>query len=145
MSAHVLTLPAAVRLGFTHVCVAPVSSGWAAMMWAKTGGPYGLSAALDYEGAVDRARAYVAVDPATRVLDVPAGQGEMDGRGLVHVDRRDDGCLEVTQESASGNSFALLRRYRAPDRKRAMLFAVEVLAQYTNGKGQPSRLGRVPL
>jgi hypothetical protein len=79
------------------------------------------------------------------MLDLPDGVGQVDGRGFVHVDRREDGMLEVMHQSASGNSLATLGRYAGPDRKRAMLFAVDVLAQYTNGRDQASRLGRLPV
>lgn len=146
MSAAIKTAaPAAVRIGFSHVSVGPIGGGFAMIVWSSMTGPTPMCAARDYEGAVDHARAFVAIDPKTRVLDLPSGMGQFDGRGLVHVDRRDDGYLEVMQESASGNSFALLRRYRAPERKRALLFALEVSGEYTNGKGQASRLGRVPV
>lgn len=141
----VLTTPAAVRLGLTHVSVGFVDGGWAPLMWsASTNGPCPLSSIGSYDAAVDRARAYGAIDPANRVLDLPRGLGEIDGRGLVHVDRRDDGTLEVMHESASGTSFATLRTYDGPARKRALLFALDVLAQYPNPKGA-SRLVRVPL
>ncbi len=140
-----MAAPVAVRIGFAHVSVAPVAGGWVMVVWSAMTGPTPMCAVRDYEGAVDQARAYVAIEPINRILDLPDGVGEMDGRGLVHVDRRDDGWLEIMHESASGNSFALLRRYAGPDRKRAMLFALEALGEYTNGKGKASRLDRVPL
>jgi hypothetical protein len=96
----------------------------------------------DYERAVDHARAYAAVNPAGRVLDLPDGLGDVDGRGLVHVELRDGNKLEVLHENSSGNSFATLRLYDAKDNKRPLLFAVEVLPQYGNPRGA-SRLGRV--
>lgn len=145
MSAKTLAAPIAVRLGLTHISVAPLSGGFAMVAWsAATNGPRPLCGARDYEGAVDQARAYAAIDPLRSILELPDGEGQVDGRGLVHVDRRDDGSLEVMQESASGNSFALLRRFRAPERKRALLFALEMLGEYTNGRNQASRLGRLP-
>lgn len=142
MSARSKAAPLAVRLGLAHVGVARFSEGWAAMMWTHAAGPQPISGMVDYETAVDRARAYAAIDPIGRVLDLPDGLGEVEGRGLVHLDRRDDGRLEVMHESASGNSFATLRFYQGPERKRALLFALDVLAQYQNPRGA-SRLGRV--
>lgn len=135
--------PIAVRLGLTLVSVSRSRQGWAACMWSRaTKGPVPLSQPTTYEAAVDRARAYVAIDPTVRVLDLPLGVGDVEGRGLVHLDLRDSGEIEVMHESASGNSFATLRTYPKEDRKRACLFALDVLATYSNPKGA-SRLGRV--
>jgi hypothetical protein len=143
MSALSKAAPIAVQLGLVHVSVGPVSSGHCAFAWSSaTRGPVPICGVCDYERAVDHARAYVAVDPAGRVLDLPDGLGDVEGRGLVHVELRDNNKLEVLHESSSGNSFATLRLYDAKDRKRALLFAVEVLPQYGNPRGA-SRLGRV--
>lgn len=145
MSALAKAAPVAVRLGLTHVSVGPIGTCFRAFAWSSaTAGPVAVSAGSAYEHAVDHARAYVAVDPASRVLDLPDGPGDLDGRGLVHVDRRPGGRLEVMHESASGGSFALLRDYDKSQLKRALLFALEVLPHYANPKGA-SRLGRVPL
>lgn len=135
--------PIAVRCGLCHVSVGPVSNGFVAVIWSPaTKGPHPISPILSYESAVDSARAYAAIDPTVRILDLPDGLGEVEGRGLVHVDRRDGDKLEVLHESSSGASFATLRFYDAKDRKRALLFALEVLDRYGNSKGA-SRLGRV--
>lgn len=143
MSAKSLAGPVAVRCGFTHVSVGAISTGHCAFAWSPaTDGPVPISGITDYERAVDYARAYVATDAGSRVLDLPEGLGDIDGRGLVHVEPREGGKLEVLHESSSGNSFATLRLYDIADRKRALLFAVDVLPQYGNPRGA-SRLGRV--
>ena len=59
--------------------------------------------------------------------------------GLVHVDLSFDGSqFEVSHESRSGESFALLHRFGRDDRERALDWALSALHAY-----QPCKLGRV--
>ena len=61
------------------------------------------------------------------------------GVGLVHVDLSFDGSeLEVTHESRSGESFALLHRFGCDDRDLAIASALLAISAY-----QPCKLGRV--
>ena len=61
------------------------------------------------------------------------------GFGLVHVDLSFDGSqLEVTHESRSGESYALLQRFGCDDRELAIASALLAISAY-----QPCKLGRV--
>lgn len=61
--------------------------------------------------------------------------------GWVHVDLSFDGLhLEVTHESRSGESFALLHRFPHTDREQALTWALSAIRAYG-----PCRLGRVAL
>ena len=61
------------------------------------------------------------------------------GFGLVHVDLSFDGSqLEVTHESRSGESFALLQRFSRADRDLAIASAFAAISAY-----QPCKLGRI--
>ncbi|WP_346031853.1 hypothetical protein [Erythrobacter westpacificensis] len=90
---------------------------------------------------MDHARAFVALRPLRCVLDLPDGLGDLEGRGLIHVEANDK-AIEVVHESASGSSFAILHRFMLGNEKRALLFALDKLPEYPNRKGA-SRLGRV--
>ncbi|RIV83367.1 hypothetical protein [Aurantiacibacter zhengii] len=90
---------------------------------------------------MDHARAFVALRPLRCVLDLPNGLGDMEGRGLIHVEAR-GAAVEIVHESASGSSFAILHRFMLGNEKRALLFALDKLTEYPNRKGA-SRLGRV--
>lgn len=130
-----------VRLGLFRVSVEPSGDGWAAVCSSKSG-QFAICTPRDYEGAVDRAKGYAILDPRC-VLDLQDGEGDTDGRGAIHIHRRDYG-LEVLHESASGGSFATLRVYKPDEGKRAVLFALDKLPEYRNPRGA-SRLGEVVL
>lgn len=132
--------PLAVRLGCTHVSARPVAGGWTALQWAPASGPCTMSPVTDYETAVDYARG-LAATLSNAVLDLPDGMGVFKGRGRIDITRRDDE-LEVVHWSPSKSSFALLRCFALDDRKRAILFALGSLSNYTTPEGA-SRLGRI--
>lgn len=128
--------PTVVLFGLTHVGVAPASSGFVPMRWIKGIGPRPLGPITDHDGAVDRARAYVATYPHSSVLDVPEGYDPIE-RGMIHVDLAGDGRIEVLHEGRSGNSFATLGHFDPSDRKRAIAFALHQRPIYD------ARLGRL--
>lgn len=136
------SVPLAVRLGLFHVSVEPSGDGWIATCWSQKAGQWAICTPRDYEAAVDRAKGYSALDPRC-VLSLPDGEGEREGRGAIHVHRREFG-LEVMHESASGSSWATLRVYQPDETKRAVLFALDKLTEYHNA-GAASRLGELVL
>jgi hypothetical protein len=123
------------------VSVGFLGDGWSAVSWSPKNGPDLLCLPRPYELAVDHARAYVALRPLSRILDLPNGLGDLEGRGRIHVEANGDE-VEVIHESASGTSFAILYRFMKGNEKRALLFALDKLPEYPNRKGA-SRLGRV--
>ena len=135
--------PTAVRCGLTHMSVAPLGDGWSAVSWSPKSGPDPLCLPRPYELAVDHARAYVALRPLRRILDLPNGLGDLEGRDRIHVETNGD-AVEVVHESASGSSFAILHSFMKGNEKRALLFALDKLPEHPNRKGA-SRLGRVSI
>jgi hypothetical protein len=138
-----LERPIAVRLGLTLVSVQRSREGWTPIAWSPVmDEPSPIFTPADYETAVDHALAYAALRPSQRVLSLPLGRGDAEGRGRVHVLPSSGGKLEVLHESASGNSFGSLASYPAGDGKRALRFALGQLVAFANPMGA-SRLGDV--
>ena len=128
--ADVIPMPIATTVGATHVSVAQTLNAWAVMAWSRDAGPQMLGRPVSYAEAKDRAKAYA--DRTGAVLDLP------EGFGLIHVNRRSDGQLEVLHESRTGESYSSLRTFGPHERDEAVRFALAALPQY-----QPCRLGEV--
>ena len=129
---NVVPIPIAARVGATNVYVAQAHSrNWLAVCWHRDCGPWTLGGGTDYVTAVGRAKGYVANHPGA-VLDLPKGHG------LIQFRRGAGHGFEVTHESRSGESFALLRSFGPHQRDDALRFALDQLGQYS-----PCRLGEV--